>query len=351
MADGFNNVQSGADATPAREQGEKNARMTAGTRELEAIFDRAERKGHCVAMRPGGRHYQIMRRRVRAKTALNPFPGLYARRAFWDDLRPGAQALCVIRGAHELHERWTFCHYSAALVYGLSVSYRLLEQVHIQTKRAARSRSSKQICRHCTRSQEDQVGIVQGVPVTSLKQTLLDCLIAAQLPDALAMADSALRIYGIDRDELIAFMEDQGKRRHGIQSALHVAALADGRAESGGESILRGTIIEEGYLPPTDLQVKLPDVTDPRRTFRADLLWSLPDGRRIVGELDGAEKYVNEGMRAGRTVMGVLLDERQRESRITALGMPVMRFQFSKVREPGYVARTLQAFGIPRACS
>ena len=43
-----------------------------------------------------------------------------------------------------------------------------------------------------------------------------------------------------------------------------------------------------------------------------------------------------------------LVAERQRESHITALGIPVMRVQFSRVYEDGYLEHLLRRFGVPK---
>lgn len=326
----------------------KVRRNTQRARLLDAVIDQAERNGQCAVIRPGDANYRTVRRAFDSGQLVNPFPLLYARPGFWEGLKPDEQALCMMRGAHAVHPTWTFCLYSAALAHQLSVSYRLLGRMHIRSSRARTTRSNEHIHRHYTRARSGEVALAQGLPVTSLRQTLLDCLITAPLPDALAIVDSALRVYGISKESLAEFIRKNGKRRRGKRRAWELCQLADGRAESGGESILRGIIIAEGFMPPTDLQVELPDPTDPHGVFRADMLWELPDGRCIVGELDGTAKYVDEDMRAGRSTIGVLLDERQRESHITALGMPVMRFLFTHVRKPGYVAHILQSFGIPR---
>lgn len=326
----------------------KIPRRTRRFQNLQAVLDQAERNSSCAAIGPDDENYRLARQSVRDGALLNPFPLLYVRSQFWHNLKPGEQALCILRGAYEAHPSWTFCLYSAALAHGLSVSYRLVSQVYVRSSRRSPTRGNEYVRRCYTRARADEVTMARGLPVTSLMQTLLDCLIAGPLPDALAITDSALRLYGISKEDLTAFMLVQGKRRPGLRRALEVAALADARAESGGESILRGVIIAEGFMLPTDLQVELPDPTSLRGVFRADMLWELPDGRRVVGELDGAEKYVDERMRAGRSTVDVLLEERQRESRITALGMPVMRFLFRHVREPGYVAHILESFGIPR---
>lgn len=109
----------------------------------------------------------------------------------------------------------------------------------------------------------------------------------------------------------------------------------------------RAAVIEEGFQLP-ELQVELRDPMD-GATYRVDFLWTRPDGRRIIGELDGWEKYLNPAMTEGRGTLGTLVAERQRESRITMSGASVVRFSYRQARDHGYFARLLAAYGVPRA--
>ena len=106
-------------------------------------------------------------------------------------------------------------------------------------------------------------------------------------------------------------------------------------------------MIEQGFMVP-ELQVEFPDPVDPTRRFRVDYLWILADGRRVIGEFDGLAKYEDKEMTNGRTSERVRADERQRESRLTLLGMPVVRLNSADLRRPALFARKLQAAGIPQ---
>ncbi|MFZ2756017.1 MAG: hypothetical protein WAY93_04025, partial [Atopobiaceae bacterium] len=132
----------------------------------------------------------------------------------------------------------------------------------------------------------------------------------------------------------------------GIRQARRVASLADGRAENGGESIARATMVELGFALP-ELQAEFRDPVG-GNAYRVDFLWSLPGGQQVAGELDGREKYVNPSMTGGRTPVEVLTAERRRESRLTACGVKVLRFSLPEVLDHPYFARLLEAYGIPR---
>lgn len=71
------------------------------------------------------------------------------------------------------------------------------------------------------------------------------------------------------------------------------------------------------------------------------------DGSRIIGEFDGRAKYEDASLRGGRDALRVLEDERRRESRLTAYGMPIMRFSYRDAMNAAYFARLLKRFGVP----
>ena len=118
-------------------------------------------------------------------------------------------------------------------------------------------------------------------------------------------------------------------------------------------------MIEDSFMPP-DLQIELPDVVDARRSYYADGGWRLEDGRLIVYEMDGLEKYLmfsgassredasigagrGSGWGAGdRAVAGAvrkMMRERQREARLTAVCDGVIRFDYDDVLHPESMKR------------
>ena len=329
----------GALQTPAKH------RNTRRNRSVEALLDHAEAAYRCAATRTPAEAVAL-RRRVRSGYLVQPYPRVFARTALWNGLRPNAQALYLMRALSQLHPAWVFCSLSAAVAYGLSCSYALLGRIHICGGQRSHVRETQHVVRYGLENVDPAT--VEGLRVTPLLQTLMEALLRVPFPEGLALADSALRCYRLSRETLTRHLCNHGKRRHGVETALRVAELADGRAENGGESALRGIIIQEGFLPPAMLQAEFADPLEPRRSVRVDLLWELPDGRNVVGELDGMGKYTDVGMLMGRSTAEALVSERQRESHLTALGMPVARFLSRRLYEPGYVAGVLNAYSIPR---
>ena len=320
-------------------------RSTRRDRSVEALLNHAEAAYRCAVARTPAETVAL-RRRVRTGYLVQPYPRVFARTALWNGLRPNARALYAMRALADLHPTWVFCSLSAAVAYGLSCSYALLGRIHLCGGQNAHVREARQFVRYGLEDVEPAT--VEGLRVTPLLQTLMEALLRVPFPEGLALADSALRCYHLNRETLGQYLHDHGKRRHGAEVALCVAELADGRAENGGESALRGIIAQGGYLPPTALQAAFRDPLEPRRTVRVDMLWELSDGRCVVGELDGMGKYTDTSMLKGSSTAAALVGERQRESHLTALGMPVARFLSRRLYEPGYVAGVLNAYGIPR---
>ena len=272
-----------------------------------------------------------------------PAPGLYADAALWSRLKPDRQALMIIRGLARKHPNWVFCDMSAALVHGLWVSYKDLHSIHVATTRTRKSFSDGPIIWHKTKVDSVEV---DGVRVTTLERTVFDCCRHHPVRSSLGVADSALRMTEHDNSWLQDIFRDFGSHFKGYRVAAYVASIANGLAENGGESLARATMIMLGYQVP-ELQVELPNLID-SGVYRADFLWTLPDGTQVAGELDGHDKYVLPEMTGGRDAIDVMCDERLRESHINALRIPVLRFSLKDVYSTQRFRRLLDTFGIPK---
>ena len=147
--------------------------------------------------------------------------------------------------------------------------------------------------------------------------------------------------------QVVDYLRSGHRGRRGVRGAMRVAALADARAESGGESIARWTMLEAGFEPP-ELQVWIEDPVEPGTWFRVDFLWLLPDGSVIIGEMDGRQKTERPELMGGRSAVRVLQDERLRESHLSALRPAVVRFGYDVARDPVLLGSLLDSFGVPR---
>ena len=290
---------------------------------------------------------QALYRGMAAGKLVSPAPSVFIRKELWATLSPEDRLLYTMRALRKLHPDWVFASTSAAVAHGLSVSYADMWPVRIAVaRRQYDSTPTKALVRQLV--SEDTPVEVNGLMVTSLKRTCFDCLRELDFCHGLAVADSTLRVGGLSPEALVAALEEMPHNCEGWQHALSTARHADARAESGGESIARGQMIRLGYAVP-DLQVAAADLLGEVQGYRADYGWELPDGTTLLGELDGFEKYVNPAMTGDRDAVQVLVDERQRESRISAPGVRVMRFRFQDVVDEQRLRKILDAYGVPHA--
>lgn len=287
---------------------------------------------------------RLLERLVRAGDVVSPLRGMFALIDEWCALDPIERTRRMVRTLSAKHPDWVFCLFTAAIQHGLWVSYADALPICVAKAPGSYARPNATIRRVPTIASE--VATADGVKAIALERTLSECLLLSDFKRVLPLADSALRLSGRTRRDLIDYArrslpdEESGK-------VIDVLAWASPLSESGGESMARAVMVEQGFMMPK-LQVEVPDPLNPPDTYRADFLWELADGTRVAGEFDGHEKYVNPKMTGGRDAIEVLADERQRESRLGARGLRVVRFSYRDVVNEGKLVRLLELYGIPR---
>lgn len=309
---------------------------------VELALDGAERERRCLGTRD-----RALVRALRRRTGkvLEPLRGLFVRRGTWARLDPAARSLWLMRAMSREHPTWRFCGASAAVAYGLPVTWGLLTHVFVDAPRAADAGRSPGVSWH--HLDDERTESAGGVPVTELWRTVFDCLATLPAADALAVVDRAAGMSGASARRICEHVRAARRGRRGVRRALRVAALADGRAESGGESIARHVMHELGFEAP-ELQVWIEDPVEPGRWFRVDFLWMLPDGSLVIGELDGRQKSGRPELVGGRGALRVLQDERLREAHLTALRPAIVRFDYETARDPERLRTLLERYGVPR---
>ena len=281
-----------------------------------------------------------LRRRMAKGTVASPYKGLYTVKDQWERIQKREQYRIIIDTIAELYPTWTFCSYSAAVLYGLEVPYSEMKCIHIA---AACSRQSHSLVYH--HNKIEKISIVHGIRCDSIEQTICDCIRCSEFHYALAIADSALRILKLDTTEMVERISSKCKGMHGMAYVRDVFSYADPKAENGGESYARAVMIENGVMIP-ELQVEYYDPLT-KTTYRDDFEWKLANGT-IAGELDGMKKYTRIATQRGKSITQVLLEERQRESRLRNQGLTFARFTFDQVRNVAPFLEILDSCGVPR---
>ena len=273
--------------------------------------------------------------RVRAGELVRARRGVY--------LAPGEEGSAarrrrafVVRHAVALAERLTtehwFSHTTAAVLHGLW-TWRLAGEVHV-TQRSApsvRRASDPVVRRHRTALCEEDTALVDGLPVTSLERTVVDCARSLSPLGGIVVADSALRA-GADPVRLAALLRESTGGR-GVRTARRVLAAADGRSESPGESLVRWIVLDAGLPAPE------PNVTTEtwRGTYRLDLAWV---ALRVAVEFDGAVKY---GSGAYGDPTSRLLAEKQRHDALVEAGWAVLRVTWADLADGDMLVRRVRS--------
>lgn len=150
--------------------------------------------------------------------------------------------------------------------------------------------------------------------ITDVIRTVLDCARDCRIPDALAVADSALRYGKADRDDLVkAAAQLRGPNSERVRSIVH---WADPRAASVMESALRGLLCEAG-LPIFEPQ--LPIVISTGETWHPDL------GHATTRTVIEADSVLNHSGPARLEI------DAQRYDEFAAAGYVVLRFTWRQI--------------------
>lgn len=236
-----------------------------------------------------------------------------------------ARHLLLVRAAlAELDGSAVVSHASAAVVHGLSVWGPPLDIVQVtRNRRRTGARRGSLVHVHSAPLSDDEIVVVGGVPCTSVARTVVDLARIAPFDQAVVSADAALRC-GLDRAALIDALH-RAKGWVGVPAARRVAAFADGRSESVGESRSR-VAIAHADLPTPALQWP---IRYGLSTAYADFGWA---EHRTIGEFDGKAKYTRL-LRPGQDPGEVVYAEKLREDAVRQEGLEVVRWTWLDLRD------------------
>lgn len=238
-----------------------------------------------------------------------------------------------------------FAYWSAALVHGLPLLCPPPATIHVAAAGSA-DHADHGIVAHRRTGEHPPVS-KRDLLATPVPETVAALAGRTSFVEGVVLADHALQTgaYGeraplTTREELsesAGLLRDPQERRR----ALAVARFADGRAESPLESVSRATMALVG-APPPDLQVRLHDLEG---VFaRLDFAWP---ALRLAGEADGAEKLQHPAFRQSPDVRQALAARAERDRRIEAAGLRVLRWHWATGRRVDLMREFLRREGVP----
>ena len=148
---------------------------------------------------------------------------------------------------------------------------------------------------------DEHLVMKDGIRVTTVARTWLDCCAEVPLAHAVAMGDAVLHRRLATASELTD-MVHWGVRRRGIVTARSALAWLDPGAESPGESLARMALVTGGIRRP---RCNANVIDDGQWLARADMLW---DEERVIAEYDGAV-HISEAQRRSDAARRNLLQE------------------------------------------
>lgn len=238
-------------------------------------------------------------------------------------------------------------HWSAAALLGLPMIGSWPDTVHVIAGQTAGGRSRNGVVKHSLRLDDADVVEIDGLLVTSAARTVIDIAAIATPMAAVTMVDRALHVDRRGQRPPMttkAELLDVWERSHPFRAHARtkkVIEFGTTLADSPLESVSRVNMKVIG-CPPPQLQSRFYDYLG----FVAETDFDWPSFK-LVGESDGAIKYLDEHYRRGRSAAQVMRDERKRENRLRALKLDVTRWDWSTAISPGVLRAHLRHAGLP----
>ena len=224
-------------------------------------------------------------------------------------------------------------HQSALVMHGLPTWGLDLSHVHVTRLDRRNGRVAAGVCHHQGHGLVDEnLAEVEGVTLTGVARAVVEAACASAYESAVVVMDAAL-------NRELTTVEELAKTLNGIRgwpgsgTAREALAFADGRAESVGESRLR-VIVDNYGLPTPALQTRF-STSSGQVVARVDFYFR---DQAVIVEFDGRIKYRGNAP-------DVVLREKEREDRLRAGGVIVVRVTWDDLDHPERLVRRIrQAF-------
>lgn len=267
---------------------------------------------------------------VRIRNGVYTFSDLHA---VADELtwhRSAARAL-----ARKLGDRVALSHTSAAVDHGLLMHGHDLSLLHVTRLDGGAGRTDAGVVHHEGFCTDDDIMEVDGLLLVKPVRAALETASLGASDSALVVLDSVLHNGGC-RAELEATYDLLGHwpRMRRLQIPVR---MADGRAESVGESLARQLCWAHG-VPSPELQFEVRDA-EGMLVGTTDFAW--PDDG-LLGEFDGKVKY-GRLLRAGESPADAVFREKVREDRLReALQWGMVRLVWADLHRPAATAARIR---------
>jgi putative AbiEi antitoxin of type IV toxin-antitoxin system len=250
-----------------------------------------------------------IRRALKAKLWVRLRQGTYTYADLWASASEADLHVARARAvARKLGHRVALSHTSAVLEQKLTVWGADLSAVHVTRLDGGAGHTEAGVIHHEGFCTEADLVEIDGILVVRSTRAAVECASLLTTEGALVVLDGLLRS-GCPREELLTMFAQMG-RWPGMQSLQVAVRMADGRAESVGESRSRHLCYAHG-LPAPQLQFPVHDASG-ALIGTTDFAW--PD-HGLLGEFDGKVKY-GRLLRPGEEPGDAVFREKVREDRL-----------------------------------
>ena len=301
---------------------------------LPGVFGLSDAEGAGLSAR-------IVERAVRNGEVRRLARGVFVADSVWRRASRRERHLLLVDAAVRLQPRAVVSHHSAALLHGLPTPWRLPDWVALTTDRSKLTATPRTLLRlEPAGLPRAYVDIRADLALTTVDRTVIDCLRALPVGDAVAMGDAALRAGSVSLASLEVVRVEQRGWPY-VANADRALRILDGRRENWFESWSFARLWQRGIEPP-EPQVVVYDQCG-RFLGRVDGLWR---DAGVVAEADGTGKYLGEFNpegASGEAAARVVLAEKVREDRIRDCGLEFVRWSVDEMaRDPQAVAERVR---------
>ncbi|WP_182524356.1 hypothetical protein [Nocardioides dongkuii] len=289
-----------------------------------------------------GWHDRAIARMLSRKAWVRLRNGAYVPASAWESLtdaeRHGLRARAVQRQART---RVVLSHVSGLVEYDTPTWGLDLSDVHVTRLDGRAGRREAGVVQHCGVVEEEDVVCRNGVDVMTATRLALEVTTVTDVEASLAVVNHLLHCGATTRLALEQRYAGMERWPRTLSTDL-VLRLADGRAESVGESRCFHFFFRQGF-PMPELQHEVRDSSG-EVVARVDFAW--PE-LGVYLEFDGKVKY-EKHLRPGERASDVVVREKRREEMIYRLtGWRCIRLTWADLERPERTAAWIRAVLFP----